>query len=89
MAIRSAKQLDWDFRPEAYWDSPSAVLANIKGTFRRGWLKDAAASGLLEGMPAGAFGDDVSEADRIAMGRAIPGAESGEYLPDYADEEVE
>ncbi len=80
---------DWDYRPEAYWDSPNAVTANIKGTFRRRLIQDAATSGSLDAMPTGVFGNDVSDFDRIAMGMAIPGADSGEYLPDYKQEEVE
>jgi hypothetical protein len=89
VTVVTANEFDWDFRPEQYWDSPDAAMANIKGTFRRGLIQGAAESGVLDAMPTGVFGNDVSEADRIAMGRAMPGADSGEYLPEYKQEEVE
>jgi hypothetical protein len=89
MAVDAQQEFDWNFRPDWYWDSPNAVTANIKGTFRRRLIQDAVTSGSLDAMPTGVFGNDVSDFDRIAMGMAIPGADSGEYLPDYKQEEVE
>ena len=74
MTVDAQQEFDWNFRPDRYWDSPNAVTANIKGTFRRRLIQDAVTSGSLDAMPTGVFGNDVSDFDRIAMGMAIPGA---------------
>ena len=89
MTTEAQQEFDWNFRPDRYWETSEAVHANIKGTFRRRWIEDAGAAGVLEGMPASVFADDVTQSDRISMGVAIPGADSGEYLPDYKQQEVE
>jgi hypothetical protein len=86
-----AKQdnINLDFRPDSYWDDPDALLANVKGEFRRRQLLQAIEEGELDEVPPPIFGDSLPEHLRSFTGSIHPSLMGGEYLPDYEENEVE
>ena len=76
------------FRPESYWDAPEAILANVKGQWRRRYLSDPP-DGQIEDIPEELLANELSAADRAMAGRLHPSMMGGEYLPAYRRQEIE
>ncbi len=84
--------IDYDFRPESYWDvfDPlGAILVNVKGTRRRQMIRDYWEGEAIGELAKGLLRDCLTEEDRAGLGKIHPSFMSGEYLPDYANGEVE
>lgn len=84
--------IDYTYRPPSYWEDETpvqAILKNIKGDFRREEIRKALAAGTLEAIPEEILQEALSENVRSFTGRIHPRYMGGEYLPDYAADEVE
>ena len=84
--------IDYDQRPASYWDDETpeqAILKNIKGDFRREEIRKALQAGTLEAIPGEILKEALSENVRRFTGRIHPWLMGGEYLPDFAADEVE
>ena len=84
--------IDYDFRPESYWrlsDPLGAILVNVKGMRRRQIIRDYWEAGAIGELEEGLLPDRLSEEDRTGLGKIHPSFMGGEYLPDYAQEELE
>jgi hypothetical protein len=84
--------IDYDFRPKSYWrlsDPLGAILVNVKGTRRRQMIRDYWEAGAVGELEEGLLLDRLSEEDRAGLGKIHPTFMGGEYLPDYAEGEVE
>jgi hypothetical protein len=78
----------WTFRPDGYWDSPNAIIANIKGTWRRELVEEITCGG--GGGPHVRFlAYELSPTDRKLADMCHPEMMGGEYLPEYRKGEVE
>lgn len=80
---------DFGYRPATYWETPGALLANIKGEQRRRRVKEFLDSGNVEALESWVLSESLSEEERVALGRIHPLLMGGEYLPDYEGSEVE
>lgn len=80
--------IDMDYRPFSYWDVPEAVHANIKGQFRKKYIK-AATSEEIDQVPELIWDDDVTSALKNFLTAMNPGLRGGEDLPDAREGEVE
>ena len=86
------ENIDYDFRPQSYWeavDPLQAILVNVKGTRRRQMIRDYWEAGAIAELEKGLLRDNLREEDRIGLGKIHPSFMGGEYLPDYAEGEVE
>jgi hypothetical protein len=86
-------KIDYSFRPTSYWAAESdpleAALRNVKGRNRRDMIRKHYASGKLEALPDYLIADTLDEGARERLGKIHPSFMGGEYLPDYAVNEVE
>jgi hypothetical protein len=85
-------KIDYDFRPESYWDVSDplrAILVNVKGTQRRPMIRDYWDAGAIDKLEKSLLLDCLTEEDRANLGKIHPSFMGGEYLPDYAKGEVE
>ena len=82
------KKIDMNFRPDSYWDE-DAILANVKGEFRRRQILQAINDGEVDEIPPPILTDSLPEHLRDFMGSIHPMLMGGEYLPDYRENEVE
>ena len=57
--------VDFDYRPDCYWNVPERMLANIKGEWRRELIRNAAEAGTLDEVPSELF------AERPGRGGAV------------------
>jgi hypothetical protein len=84
--------IDYSFRPQSYWDVSDplqAILVNVKGTRRRQMIRDYWEAGAIAELEKGLLRDNLTEEDRVGLGKIHPSFMGGEYLPDYAKGEVE
>ena len=84
--------IDYDFRPQLYWDISDplgAILVNIKGRRRREMIRDFWEADAIVELEMGLLRDSLTEEDRAALGKIHPSFMGGEYLPDYVEGEVE
>jgi hypothetical protein len=81
--------IDLGWRPEEYWEWPTAISPNIKGAVRRQLVSEAMQRRELEEVPTAAFADSLSDEARDLLGRIDPRFMGGEYLPDNSPQEVE
>ena len=85
--------IDYEFRPESYWATPSdplvAILRNVKGRNRREMIRDYHAAGKLDQLSDELLSDSVSDEVRTSLGKIHPTFMGGEYLPNYGKQEVE
>ena len=86
--MRERQEIDLNFRPGSYWKSDSPLL-NVKGEFRRREIQQAVENDSLDEIPSSVRADTLSAAAREVAGRIHPVFMGGEYLPDYAETEVE
>jgi hypothetical protein len=82
------KKIDMNFRPDSYWDE-DALLANVKGEFRRRQILQAVNDGEVDEIPPPILADSLPEHLRDFTGSIHPMLMGGEYLPDYENSEVE
>jgi len=82
------KKIDMNFRPDSYWDE-DALLANVKGEFRRRQILQAINDGEVDEIPPPILADSLPEHLRDFTGSIHPMLMGGEYLPDYENSEVE
>jgi len=82
------KKIDMSFRPDSYWDE-DALLANVKGEFRRRQILQAIDDGEVDEIPPPILADSLPEHLRNFTGSIHPMLMGGEYLPDYEEGEVE
>ena len=80
---------DLNFRPSTYWETPDALLANIKGERRRRVIKELLDAGKVDELERWILAESLTEEERVALGRLHPALMGGEYLPEYQGEEVE
>jgi hypothetical protein len=85
--------INYDFQPTSYW-SPAAnplevALRNVKGRERREMIRDFYRSGNLELLCDELLLDTLDEGARRSLGLIHPSFMGGEYLPNYARNEVE
>src|SRR5262245_45038225 len=85
----SAHVVNLQFRPATYWDTPDALLANIKGEQRRQLIQHALAIADAEELETWLLQDELTDEERELVGRIHPLLMGGEYLPDYQPGEVE
>jgi len=84
--------IDYSFRPQSYWDVSDplqAILVNVKGTRRRQMIRDYWEAGAIAELEKGLLRGNLTEQDRVGIGKIHPSFIGGEYLPDYAKGEVE
>jgi hypothetical protein len=85
--------INYDFRPESYWapaQSPlDAALRNVKGRNRRQMIRDYHSKGLLPTLSDDLLRDTLDEDTRGRLDLIHPSFMGGEYLPNYARDEVE
>jgi hypothetical protein len=85
--------IDYEFRPESFWTAASdplaAILRNVKGRNRREMIRDYYAAGKLDQLSDELLGDALNDEVRISLGKIHPTFMGGEYLPNYARQEVE
>ncbi len=89
---RRFKNIDYEFRPESYWDVSDplgTILVNVKGRRRREMIRDFWHAGAIDELDEGLLVDCVSNEDRAGLGKIHPSFMGGEYLPDYAEGEAE
>jgi hypothetical protein len=96
MNSNSAKlfdKIDYNFRPESYWASPSdplqALLRNVKGKRRREMIRDYYTAGKFDEVCSALLGDSLDEDIRKLLSYIHPTFMGGEYLPSYRRHEVE
>lgn len=77
------------YRPPAYFDTATVVIANIKGQYRRQKLKELIEAGDLEEIDEWLVKWKLSDDERQASTMVHPMYMGGEYLPDYRLGEVE
>lgn len=82
------KKIDMNFRPDSYWDE-AALLANVKGEFRRRQILQAIDDDEVDEIPPPILADSLPEHLRNFTGSIHPMLMGGEYLPDYEEGEVE
>ena len=85
--------INYDFQPISYW-SPApnpldVALRNVKGRNRREMIRDFYAEGNLAALCDELLSDTLNEKARDSIGRIHPSFMGGEYLPNYARNEVE
>ena len=80
---------DLEYRPITYWDTPTALLANIKGARRKETAREFLKQGDFEGLEDWMIQERLPDPLRDALGRIHPAFMGGEYLPDFEDQEVE
>ena len=85
------KPIDYAFRPASYWHAEDLrqLVANIKGAERKKTALRLIAEGRLDEAGEFILIDTLSDEDRTQVGRVHPALMGGEYLPDYAANEVE
>jgi hypothetical protein len=86
------KEIDYEFRPESYWDFPDplqAIQANVKGTERREIIRTLWKAGRIDELPDTFLQESLSEEERTDIGRIHPIFMGGEYLPDLEPGEIE
>ena len=84
--------IDYSFRPESYWnvsDPLQAILVNVKGTRRRQMIRDYWEAGAIGELEKGLLRHCLNGEDRAGLEKIHPSFMGGEYLPDYAENEVE
>jgi hypothetical protein len=84
--------IDYDFRPQSYWqisDPLGAILVNVKGKRRRKMIRDFWEAGAIGELERDLLVDCLSEEQRDRLGKIHPSFMGGEYLPDYTEGEVE
>ena len=85
--------IDYHFRPETFWETPSdplaAILRSVKGSNRRSMIRDYYAAGKLNELCSELLNDSLDEDTRRSLGRIHPSFIGGEYLPNYQPHEVE
>ena len=85
--------IDYHFRPETFWETPSdplaAILRSVKGSNRRSMIRDYYAAGKLDELCSELLNDSLDEDTRRSLGRIHPSFMGGEYLPNYQPHEVE
>ena len=92
MNTKRFEGINYTFRPESYWDVSDplqAILVNVKGTRRRQMIRDYWEAGAIAELEKGLLRDNLTEEDRVGLGKIHPSFMGGEYLPDYAEGEVE
>jgi len=92
MNTKRFEGINYAFRPESYWDVSDplqAILVNVKGTRRRQMIRDYWEAGAIAELEKGLLRDNLTEEDRVGLGKIHPSFMGGEYLPDYAEGEVE
>ena len=92
MNTKRFEGINYVFRPESYWhvsDPLQAILVNVKGTRRRQMIRDYWEAGAIAELEKGLLRDNLTEEDRVGLGKIHPSFMGGEYLPDYAKGEVE
>jgi hypothetical protein len=92
MMSKRFDKIDYDFWPKSYWEVPDplqAILVNVKGRRRRQMIRDFWEAGAIEQLEKDLLLDCLSEEQRSCLGRIHPTFMGGEYLPDYAEGEVE
>jgi len=80
---------DLEYRPITYWDTPTALLANIKGARRKAAAREFLEKGDFEGLEDWMIQERLPDPLRDCLGRIHPAFMGGEYLPDFEDQEVE
>lgn len=78
-----------EYRPSTYWDTPTALLANIKGARRKSAAREFLEKGDFEGLEDWMTQEGLPAELRDALGRIHPALMGGEHLPDFYDDEVE
>jgi hypothetical protein len=84
--------IDYTYRPKSYWDISvplEVILLNVKGTLRRQMMRDYWNAGAIDDLEQDLIVDCLTEEDRASLGKIHPSFMGGEYLPDYAEGEVE
>ena len=86
-------EIDYDFRPESFWETPSdplaAILRNVKGSNRRSMIRDYYAAGKFDELRNELLNDTLDEEARTRLEQIHPSFMGGEYLPNYRRREVE
>ncbi|MCU0707370.1 MAG: hypothetical protein MUF23_03670 [Pirellula sp.] len=75
------KKIDMNFRPDSYWEE-DAILANVKGEFRRRQILQAIDDGEVDEIPPPILANSLPEHLRDFTGSIHPMLMGGEYLPD-------
>jgi hypothetical protein len=84
--------IDYDFRPQSYWevsDPLGAILVNVKGRRRREMILDFWEAGAIDQLEKDLLLDSLDEKQRNGLAKIHPSFMGGEYLPDYAEGETE
>lgn len=80
---------EMEYRPITYWDTPTALLANIKGARRKETAREFLKQGDFKGLEDWMIQERLPDPLRDCLGRIHPAFMGGEYLPDFEDQEVE
>ena len=79
--------IDYDFRPESFWETAldplAAILRNVKGSNRRKMIRDYYAAGKLDELCNELLNDTLDEEARTRLEQIHPSFMGGEYLPNY------
>ena len=93
MEFKRFEGIYYEFHPKSYWDTfddpLQAILNNVKGTNRRQMIRDYWEAGRIEELFDTHLLDELGEEQRSRLGQIHPTFMGGEYLPDYAEREVE
>lgn len=86
-----ATKYNLSHRPTSYWESPDpgvALLSVIKGDARKRFVRDLLRDGQPEDVEAWMV-ENLADTERQALAAINPRLMGGEFLPDFADDEVE
>jgi len=89
--MKKFKNINYDFRPDSYWevaDPLAAILQNVKGSNRRKMIIDYWEAGKVDELEKSLL-VDLDDDQRNRLGQIHPSFMGGEYLPDYQPHEVE
>ena len=93
MEFKRFEGIYYEFHPKSYWDTfddpLQAILNNVKGTNRRQMIRDYWEAGRIEELFDTHLLDELGEEERSCLSQIHPTFMGGEYLPDYAEREVE
>jgi hypothetical protein len=92
MEVKRFKGIDYEFRPQSYWDISDpleAILKNVKGTQRRQMIRDYWEAGRIEELFDTHLLDELGEEQRSRLGQIHPSFMGGEYLPHYEWGQIE
>jgi hypothetical protein len=84
--MRQYPNIDYTFRPCAYWDVRSpldAIFRNVSGTNRRAMIREYWLEGRLEQLDPVLLKDQLEGGERNSLTRIHPSFFGGKYMPPY------